>query len=188
MMLLLRDEYANRAKDLDKDLDSLYSTLSQHQDHSAYAQLNKELSEHLEQFNQQILIKKDKKCKGIEQLSRKAKPLTGILLNLIVRTFNQIALGDLKIRIPTSLIHHQFHLFLPLLLILLGLTNPRKIKGTLKVVVHMKNHLKNVLLILDVMVTPLITWWQVTLWVTVFFPFILAPRSQCCKLITISTD
>lgn len=61
MMLLLKEEYAKRLRELDKDVDSFYNLFSQYKDHSAYAQSDKELSEHLENFNHQILMKKEKK-------------------------------------------------------------------------------------------------------------------------------
>lgn len=57
----LRKEYAIRTKEIDKDLDSIYTLLSQYKDYSSYIQLNKDLIDHLENFIRQILIKEEKK-------------------------------------------------------------------------------------------------------------------------------
>lgn len=55
-MLLLKEGYARRLRDIDKELDSIYNSLFQYKD-LMYNWI--ELSDHLENFNCQILIKKE---------------------------------------------------------------------------------------------------------------------------------
>lgn len=61
MMLLLIDEYKTTIAQIDKELEPLYTKLSSLKTHAQYNQQDKELNEHLERFNRDVLIKKENK-------------------------------------------------------------------------------------------------------------------------------
>lgn len=68
MMLLLIDEYAKRIVDIDGKLEKLQNQMSLLRTHVSFSESEERLKRHLEQFNKDILIKKDKKL----QRDRKA--------------------------------------------------------------------------------------------------------------------
>lgn len=60
MMSLIIEEYQKSLKEIDRELDSVYTQLVVFKNHALYAQYDKELNEHIEQFNREMLIKKEK--------------------------------------------------------------------------------------------------------------------------------
>lgn len=61
MMSLLIEEYRKTIQQIDKELESLYTQLTPFKTHTSFVQLDNELNAHLEQFNKNILIKKENK-------------------------------------------------------------------------------------------------------------------------------
>lgn len=61
MMSLLIDEYQRKLIDIEKELERLNKQLIGFKDHALFEQYDRNLNEHLEHYNKEILIKKDKK-------------------------------------------------------------------------------------------------------------------------------
>lgn len=61
MMSLLITEYENRIIGLDEKLEKILTQMSHLTTHPLYAEFDEKLKNHLEVFNRNILIKKDKK-------------------------------------------------------------------------------------------------------------------------------
>lgn len=61
MMSLLIEEYQKTIREIDRELEPLYVQLTAFKNHASYIKYDNELNEHLEQFNRDILVKKEKK-------------------------------------------------------------------------------------------------------------------------------
>ncbi|XP_040178992.1 uncharacterized protein LOC120913241 [Rana temporaria] len=61
MMSLLIEEYQRTIQKIDKELEPLFAQLKSHSNHDFFKKLDEELNEHLKQFNNDILIRKQKK-------------------------------------------------------------------------------------------------------------------------------
>lgn len=60
-MLLLQDEYRQQLIKLDIDIGALYARLTPLTTHEDYAKFEQNLKEHLEEYGESILLKKEKK-------------------------------------------------------------------------------------------------------------------------------
>lgn len=61
MMSLLMDEFQRKLIDIEKELEPIHKQLLCFKDHALYDQYDEDLNEHLEHYNREILIKKEKK-------------------------------------------------------------------------------------------------------------------------------
>lgn len=60
MMSLLIEEYQRINRDLDKELETIYTQLAAFKKHAQYTQYDNELNQHLEHFSRGVLIKNRK--------------------------------------------------------------------------------------------------------------------------------